>query len=76
MKSFFNPLLITLVLALCAFASFSYQEYLKVYDRQQDRILFQETYKIVTDCRKQLAPNMSIADKACGEIPTFFNEVK
>jgi hypothetical protein len=51
-------------------------ELLNTYNTQQDRLMFQKTYEIVIECRKSSGPVGNSADKICGELPVFFNEVK
>lgn len=74
MKNFPSVPLLFLIIVLIIFDA--YQDYLKTYNTQQDRIMLQKTYELITNCRKHAMPNMSLVDKVCGEIPKFFNEVK
>ncbi len=83
MKRLSEDALVALGLILIAFFGFlfgfgsdAYGKYLDTYNTQKDREMFLKSYEIVIACRKSYGPNTNIADKVCGEVPTFYNEVK
>lgn len=67
-------LLISLTLLL-GFGTEVYGKYLDSYNTQKDREMFLKSYEIVLECRKSYGVSNS-ANNICGEIPTFFSEVK
>ena len=58
------------------FGTDAYDQYLKTYNTQKDREMFLKSYEIVIECRKSYAVNTTAATKMCGEVPTFYDEVK
>ncbi len=67
-------------LAVCAYWAFG--DYLKAYNTQQDRIMFQHTYEVVLECRQKVSESNAIPshssydpDKICGQVPSFIDSV-
>lgn len=67
MKLFIFPLLIIT-------GYYFSMELLNTYNTKKDREMFLKTYEIVVECRKDMA--IGSADKVCGQLPVFVNEVK
>jgi hypothetical protein len=70
----FAFLFIVFCVLLSRFGTNTYTKYLDTYNTQKDREMFLKSYEIVIECRKSYGPNTNIADKVCGEVPTFYNE--
>jgi hypothetical protein len=69
-------LVIMLMVTLIGFGTDAYNQYLKTYNTQKDREMFLKSYEIVLECRKSYGVNTISATKMCGEVPTFYDEVK
>ena len=70
--------MLILGLAVCAYWAFG--DYLKAYNTQQDRIMFQKTYEVVLECRQKVSESnashgnhYSDPDKICGQVPSFID---
>ena len=67
-------LFIVFFVFLFGFAMDAYGKYLDTYNTQRDREMSLKSYEIVLECRNKASVlNM---DKICGEVPSFYNEVK
>jgi hypothetical protein len=73
MKVFIFTLIIPLLIFTGYFLS---MELLDTYNTQKDREMFLKSYEIVIECRKSYGVNTITATKMCGEVPTFYDEVK
>jgi Ni,Fe-hydrogenase I cytochrome b subunit len=72
MKFFIFTLIIPLLIVTGYFLS---MELLNTYNTQKDREMFLKSYEIVIECRKSYIVGHS-ANSICGEVPSFYNEVK
>ncbi len=71
-----KPLIFAFVIPLLIVTGyFLSMELLNTYNTQKDGEMFLRSYEIVIECRKSYTVGNS-ADKICGELPVFFNEVK
>jgi hypothetical protein len=64
------------LIILLGFGTDAYSKYLDTYNTQRDREMFLKSYEIVLECRKSYGVNTITATKVCGEVPTFYDEVK
>ncbi len=64
------------LIIILVFGTDSYGKYLDTYNTQKDREMFLKSYEIVIECRKSYGVNTITATKMCGEVPTFYDEVK
>jgi len=73
MKLFIFTLIIPLLIVTGYFLS---MELLNTYNTQKDREMFLKSYEIVIECRKSYGVNDTSANEICGQVPSFYNEVK
>ena len=69
-------IIVLFFVVLLGFGTDTYGKYLDAYNTQKDREMFLKSYKIVLECRKFYAANDTAATKMCGEVPSFYSEVK
>jgi hypothetical protein len=73
---FIGFFVIVFSVAILGFGPDAYNQYLKTYNTQKDREMFLKSYEIVIECKKSYGVNTISATKVCGEVPTFYEEVK
>ena len=69
-------IIVLFLVVLLGFGIDAYGKYLDAYNTQKDREMFLKSYEIVLECRKFYAANDTAATKMCGEVPSFYSEVK
>ena len=69
-------IIVLFLVVLLGFGTDAYGKYLDAYNTQKDREMFLKSYEIVLECRKFYAANDTAATKMCGEVPSFYSEVK